>query len=171
MGPRAYTKAIMSVLQGHACVQRCQYHKHQNGVSCLSKSEQTRIHSKMEAAYGKETYKEAKAPLDTLKPGLKLTNQTALSSLEEGLEETLTLHRLGMMPMLKDSFHTTNCIENVKQSHRPTHKQRRALDQLFTASPMGASALLDTEPRLRRVKSYRYLPMLRHAIQADLGLK
>ena len=40
-------------------------------------------------------------------------NQSALGSLEEGLEETLTLHRLGMMPTLSQSFRTTNCIENV----------------------------------------------------------
>ena len=46
----------------------------------------------------------AKAALDALKPGLKLMNQSALSSLEKGFEETLTLHRMGLMPMLKDSF-------------------------------------------------------------------
>ena len=93
-----------SVLKGHACVQRCQYHKRQNVVSYLPKSEQARIRRKMEAAYGKPTYAAAKAALDALKPGLKLMNQSALSSLEKGFEETLTLHRLGLMPMLKDSF-------------------------------------------------------------------
>ena len=40
-------------------------------------------------------------------------NQSALTSLEEGLEETLTLHRLGMIPFLKRSFRTSNCIESV----------------------------------------------------------
>ncbi len=170
-GAKSLYQAVMSVLKGHACVQRCQYHKRQNVVSYLAKGEQTRIRNKMEAAYGKDTYEEAKAALKALKPGLKLMNQSALRSLEEGLEETLTLHRLGLMPMLKVSFRTTNCIENVNSLiGQLTHNVRR-----WTNSSQRhrwvATALLDIEPRLRRVRGYRYLPMLRHAIQAELGIK
>ena len=79
---------------GHACVQRCQYHKRQNVVSYLPKSEQAGVRRKLEAAYGHSTYEEARAALKALKPGLQLMNQSALRSLEEGQEETLTLHRL-----------------------------------------------------------------------------
>ena len=160
-----------SVLKGHACVQRCQYHKRQNVVSYLPKSEQARIRRKMEAAYGKPTYAAAKAALDALKPGLKLMNQSALSSLEKGFEETLTLHRLGLMPMLKDSFRTTNCIENVNSLlAQLTHNVRR-----WTNSSQRhrwvATARLDIEPRLRRVRGFHHLPMLRKAMQAELGIK
>jgi transposase-like protein len=169
-GAKGLHKAVMSVLKGHACVQRCQYHKRQNVVSYLPKSEQVRIRSKMEAAYGKQTYEEAKAALNALKPGLELMNQSALRSLEEGLEETLTLHRLGLMPMLMKSFRTTNCIENVNSLiEQLTHNVRR-----WTNSSQRhrwvATALLDIEPRLRRVKGCRYLPMLRQALQAELGI-
>ena len=150
-------------------MQRCQYHKRQNVVSYLSKSEQSGMGRKMEAAYGKPRYEAAKAALDALKPGLKLMNQSALHSLEEGMEETL--HRLGLTPMLKDSFRTTNCIENVNSLlEQLTHNVRR-----WTNSSQRhrwvATALLDIEPRLRRVKGYRHLPMLRQAIQAELGIK
>ena len=170
-GGKGLYKSVMSVLKGHACVQRCQYHKRQNVVSYLPKSEQARIRRKMEAAYGKPTYAAAKAALDALKPGLKLMNQSALSSLEEGFEETLTLHRLGLMPMLKDSFRTTNCIENVNSLlAQLTHNVRR-----WTNSSQRhrwvATALLDIEPRLRRVRGFHHLPMLRQAIQAELGTK
>ena len=104
-------------------------------------------------------------------PGLKLMNQSALSSLEKGFEETLTLHRLGLMPMLKDSFRTTNCIENVNSLlAQLTHNVRR-----WTNSSQRhrwvATALLDIEPRLRRVRGFHHLPMLRQAIQAELGIK
>ena len=170
-GAKGLYKAVMSVLKGHACVQRCQYHKRQNVVSYLSKSEQSGMGRKMEAAYGKPRYEAAKAALDALKPGLKLMNQSALHSLEEGMEETLTLHRLGLTPMLKDSFRTTNCIENVNSLlEQLTHNVRR-----WTNSSQRhrwvATALLDIEPRLRRLKGYRHLPMLRQAIQAELGIK
>ncbi len=153
-GAKGLYQAVMSVLKGHACVQRCQYHKRQNVVSYLAKGEQTRIRNKMEAAYGKDTYEEAKAALKALKPGLKLMNQSALRSLEEGQH--------GHQPQ-------TNCIENVNSLiGQLTHNVRR-----WTNSSQRhrwvATALLDIEPRLRRVRGYRYLPMLRHAIQAELG--
>ena len=161
-GAKGLYKAVMSVLKGHACVQRCQYHKRQNVVSYLSKSAQSGIGRKMEAA---------KKALAALKPSLELMNQSALHSLEEGMEETLTLHRLGLTPMLKDSFRTTNCIENVNSLlEQLTHNVRR-----WTNSSQRhrwvATALLDIEPRLRRVKGYRHLPMLRQAIQAEFGIK
>ena len=111
-----------------------------------------------------------KPPLEALKPGLQLMNQSALRSLEEGQEETLTLHRLGLMPRLKASFRTTNCIENVNSLlEQLTHNVRR-----WTNSSQRhrwvATALLDIEPRLRRVNGYHHLPMLRQAIQAELGI-
>ena len=73
-GGKGLYKAVMSVLKGHACVQRCQYHKRQNVASYLPKSEHSGIRRKMEAAYGKPTYAEAKAALEALKPGLELMN-------------------------------------------------------------------------------------------------
>ena len=169
-GGKGLYKAVRSVLKGHACVQRCPYHKRRNVCSYLPKNEQARIRRKMETAYGQPTYEEAKAALEALKPSLQLMNQSALRSLEEGLEETLTLHRLGLMPMLKDSFRTTNCIANVNGLlEQLTHNVRR-----WTNSSQRhrwvATALLDIEPRLRRVKGYRHLPILRHALQAELGI-
>ena len=170
-GAQALYNAVMSVFKGHACVHRCQYHKRQNVISYLPKGEQTRIGRKMAAAYGQVTYENAKEALDALKPGLELMNLSALHSLEEGLEETLTLHRLRLMPMLKDSFRTTNCIENVNSLlAQLTHNVRR-----WTNSSQRhrwvATALLDIEPRLHRVNGYQHLPMLRQAIQAELGIK
>ena len=169
-GAKGLYKAVMSVLKGHACVQRCQYHKRQNVVSYLAKGEQTRIRSKMEAAYGKDTYEEAKAALDALKPGLELMNQSAFSSLEEGLKETLALHRLGLMPMLGNSFRTTNCIENVNSLVAQLTNNVRRWTNSSQRHRWVATALLDIEPRLRRVKGYRYLPMLRQALRAELGI-
>ena len=44
---------------------------------------------------------------------LKPINESAVKSLEEGLEETLTLHRLGLFEELGKSLKTTNCIESL----------------------------------------------------------
>ena len=119
-------------------------------MSYLPKSEQARVRRKIEAAYNKPTYEEAKATLKALKPGLKLMNQSALKSLEEGLEETLTLHRLGLMPMLKDSFRTTNCIENVNSLLGQLTRNVRHWTNSSQRHRWAATALLDIEDRLRR---------------------
>jgi transposase-like protein len=62
------------VLKGHACVQRCQYHKRKNIESYLPKREQSRIRRKLETAYAKPTYDAARRALDALKPELELTS-------------------------------------------------------------------------------------------------
>ena len=170
-GAKGLHKAVTSVLKGHACVQRCQYHKRKNIESYLPKREQSRIRRKLETAYAKPTYDAARRALDALKPELELTNQSALHSLEEGMEETLTLHRLGLMSMLGRSFRTTNCIENVngllqQLTHNVRHWTNSAQRHRWVAT-----ALLDIEPRLRRIPGYHQLPMLRQALQAELGIK
>ena len=152
-------------------VQRCQYHKRKNIESYLPKREQSRIGRKLEAAYAKPTCNAAKKALNALKPELELTNQSALHSLEEGMEETLTLHRLGLMSMLGRSFRTTNCIENVNSllqqlTHNVRHWKNSAQRHRWVAT-----ALLDIEPRLRRIQGYHQLTMLPQTLQAELGIK
>jgi putative transposase len=94
-------------------------------------------------------------------------NASAAASLDEGIEETLTLHRLGLQVDLSVSFSTTNCIESVNA----LVEQRTAKIDYWKTSDQKqrglATALLDIEPRLRRVRGYRYLPALRRALQAS----
>jgi transposase-like protein len=82
-GAKGLYKAVMSLLKGYACVQRCQYHKRKNVVSYLPQSEQSRIRRKMEAAYGKPTHEEARSVLVALRPGLRLMNQSASTALRK----------------------------------------------------------------------------------------
>ena len=87
------------------------------------------------------------------------------------MEETLTLHRFGLMPTLGQSFRTTNCIENVNSLlQQLTHNMRRWTNSAQRHRWV-ATALLDIEPRLRRINGCRHLPMLRQALQAELGIK
>ncbi len=88
----------------------------------------------------------------------------------EGFEETLTLHRLGVYELLGQSFKTTNCIESVnalveercaKVDHWKSSNQRHR---------WLAAALLDIEPRLRRVKGYQHLGKLQTALERALNL-
>ncbi len=111
-----------------------------------------------------------KAALESLKPELKLMNQSAVASLEEGLEETLTLHRLGMLPFLKRSFRTTNCIEALNSMTGDLTRKVKRWNNSPQRHRWVAAALLDIEPRLQRVKGYKHLPLLRQALINDLNL-
>lgn len=171
-GSKGMRAAIRRIAGKQAVIQRCRWHKRENIVSYLVKSRQAGVRREIDAAYRQPTYEAAKARLIQIQNGLKRENPSAAASLEEGMEETLTLHRLGVTGALATSFATTNVLESINaQLGRLTRNVTRWRngDQ---KQRWVASALLDIEPRLRRVKGYRALPQLRAVIlreQADEG--
>ena len=169
-GSKGLHSGVTKPLQDYVLVQRCQWHKRENVLSYLGKAQQSPIRRAMQKAYDQPTYEQARAALNALKPQLALHNQSALTSLEEGLEETLTLHRLGLMPYLKMSFRTTNMLESINsQVEHLTGRVKRWSNSAQKARWL-AAALLDIEPRLRKVKGVVYLPLLRKAVQTELKL-
>ena len=96
---------------------------------------------------------------------LEKFNACAANSLLEGLEETLTIHHLGLSPELARSLSTTNCIEGVmSQVDSYTDKVDRwqNSDQILRWTGM---SLMDIEPRLHRIYGYGYLKVLRYKLQ------
>ena len=123
---------------------------------------------KIQSAYHHSTYAQAKAALRKVRAELALINASAAASLDEGLEETLTLHWLGLFRELGDSFKTTNCIENLNAL---VGQRTDKVDRWRNAEQKHrwlATALLDIEPRLRKVRGYRHLPRLRTVLQTLL---
>lgn len=166
-GAKGLRKAIQTVFGPQAVVQRCQWHKRENVVRYLPQGQQATWRRRLQQAYERPTYVEAKAALLRLRQELRPVNLSAVHSLEEGLEETLTLHRLGVFATLGISLKTTNCLESLNaQLGQMTDKvdHWRTSDQKHR---WVASALLAIEPRLRRIKGYRHLAMLRDALQAE----
>ncbi len=169
-GGKGLRSAVKKVFRGRALVQRCQWHKRENVVSYLSRSEQTQWRQRLQRAYTRPEYQEALAALEKLHTELEERNQSAAGSLTEGLEETLTLHRLGVHGVLGRSLKTTNCLESVnalveercaKVDHWKNSSQRHRW--------LG-TALVDIEPRLRKVVGYRHLPKLREALKRELEI-
>jgi transposase-like protein len=166
-GAKGLRAAVQEVF-GDVPVQRCQWHKRENVVSYLAKQDQAPWRRKLQAAYAHATYGDAKRALDRLHRELRLVNASAAASLAEGLEETLTLHRLGVFPQLGVSFKTTNLIESVMarleaRTHRIT--RWRTSDQKLRWC---AAALWTMERQFRRVKHHRHLPLLKRALESKL---
>jgi transposase-like protein len=167
-GAKGLRKAIQSVFGGCAVIQRCQWHKRENVVAHLPKGQQATWRRKLQQAYEHPRYAEAKAALGRCRQELRVLNESAVRSLDEGVEDTLTLHRLGVFPTLGVSLKTTNCLESILAlvARRTTKVTAwRTSDQ---KQRWLAAALLDIEPRLRRIKGYRALPLLRAALQAHI---
>ncbi len=168
-GSKGLRAAVGRVFHDQAIIQRCQGHKRENVVSYLPKSHQKTWRKKLQRAYEQPTYQAASQALERLKPELRLLNASAVNSLEEGLEETLTLHRLGLFTHLGISFKTTNCLESImSQVGQLTDK----VDYWKNSSQKQrwvASALLMIEPSLHRVKGYRHLDRLRDALKNEVA--
>src|SRR5574337_802660 len=170
-GAKGLRKAIQTVFGSPAMVQRCQWHKRENVLAYLPKGQRASVRRKLQAAYEQPTYEAATRALGRLRQELRLMNESAVKSLDEGFEETLTLHRLGLFPQLGVSLKTTNCLEslNALLGQRTDKVDRwRTSDQ---KQRWLAAALLDIEPRLRRIKGFRALPLLRTALHAELSGK
>ena len=144
----------------HALLQRCQLHKRRNVTAHLPQSYRDRVERKMIRAYQMTHYGDAKETLEKLHRELMELNPSAARSLAEGMEETLTVHRLGIDGLLRLTLATTNPIESafstvdricsrVKCWRRGDHRERW----------VGASLWL-AERNFRRVKGYKQLPKL-----------
>jgi putative transposase len=166
-GAKGLRAAVRDVF-GDVPVQRCQWHKRENVVSYLAKQDQPIWRRKLEAAYAHPTHGDAKRALDRLYQDLRVVNESAAASLAEGLDETLTLHRLQVFGELGVSFRSTNLIESVMarleaKTHRVT--RWRTSDQKLRWC---ASALWAAEHQFRCVKGYRHLPLLKQALHRTL---
>lgn len=160
-GSKGIASGIKTVLGNKALIQRCQWHKRENIVSYLPKKHQADFRRRLQAAYEMPTYKAAKQKLLRIRKELMLINESAANSLDEGLEETLTLHRLGVFKQLGRSFKTTNCIENINRQIDAYLKRVCRWHNSNQRRRWIASALLEISPTLNKVNGYQSLHLLR----------
>ena len=167
-GAKGLHAAVREVFGTAALVQRCQWHKRENVIAYLPDRHRATFRRKLQAAYEQPTYDKAKRALGKVRAELALLNVSAASSLDEGLEETLTLHRLGVFQQLGTSLKTTNTLESI---HARVESRTAKVDHWRNSEQKQrwlATALLDLEPRLRRIRNYRALPLLREALRRQV---
>jgi len=169
-GSKGLLAGIRKAFSGKVVTQRCQWHKRENVVAHVSKEEQPLLRKRLQRAYGRPTYAEARCELMKIRKDLEERNQSAVASLDEGFEETLMLHRLELFGLLGRSLKTTNCMESLNAL---IEQRCGRVDRWRNSSQRQrwlAAALLDIEPRLNRIAGYSHLPKLREAIKRELRL-
>jgi putative transposase len=167
-GAKALRAAIERVFGERAEVQRCQLHKRRNVKEYLPKNAQGDYDRRIRNAYAMTGYSEARAELEKIFRQLERVNPSAARSLEEGLEETLTVHRLGVGELLRRSLATTNpiesCLSTVERVARNV-KRWHGGDQPLRWT---ATGLREAERKFRRVKGYRELEILQRKLNPSL---
>jgi transposase-like protein len=167
-GSKGIYKAVKEAFGSRVSIQRCQWHKRENVISYLPKEQQKTIRGALQRAYSEPDYRKAKQRLQSIGKDLKPINKTAYNSLMEGLEETLTIQRLGLHQQLGRSFTTTNCIESINsQVEKYTKKVKRWMDseQRHRWVIMG---LVEAEAKLNRVSGYKHLNKLKEALKKEI---
>lgn len=164
-GAKGLRSAVEKVFKDKAVVQRCQWHKRENVLKYLTPDQQAEVKPKLQAAYEQPTYEAAKGALLKIRTELNTLNLSAVRSLEEGLEETLTLHRLELFEALGTSFKTTNMLESINALLGQKTDKVDCWKNSDQKHRWIATALLDIEPRLRKVKGYQHLFKLKAALK------
>ena len=153
-GGKALTKGVQSVFGENAIIQRCLVHKIRNVLENLPKNHHWRIRAQMRIAYGMNAYDDAHKALEKLLKELDNLCSPAANSLREGMEETLTLHHLGIPSTIRTVLSSTNAIENVFSTMRQhTNRVRNWKSGPGMRPRWAAAALLDSEKRFHRVKN------------------
>ena len=165
-GGKALPAAVKKYAGESAPIQRCQVHKRRNVLDHLTDEQRPSVAKKLNAAYGLEKYDAAKEALNQLHRELMDLNPSAARSLNEGLEETLTVHRLQVPLPLRKTLACTNVIEsafsivervcsNVKRWHGGDQRERWV-----------GSGLLLAEKQFRRIQGYKQIPTLLRELES-----
>ena len=159
-GGKALHKAVIDIFGKNAMIQRCQVHKKRNVLSYLPESEQANVSLQISLAYREFDYEPAKKKLDELAVSLENRYPKAASSLLEGLEETLTVHKLKIPGLLRETLSSTNPIESANSICRGIIRRVSNFKDGEMALRYAAAGFMEAEHGFRRVKGYRQLPLL-----------
>jgi len=167
-GAKALRKSIRDVFgEEHGVVQRCQLHKLRNVLDYLPDEMQLSVERSMKQAWDGASAELAERQLRRLASSLEREYPSAAESLREGLEETLTVQRLGVRGALLKTLRTTNPIENLNGSIASyTRNVKRWRGGGSMIRRWVASALCEAERRFRRVRGYREMPALINALDS-----
>jgi len=163
-GGTGLRKAIRETSGATAIVQRCQVHKRRNVLEHLPETMRPRVRRVLDEAYGLADAALAQRRLLQLAAGLEYTHPGAAASLREGLDETLTLQRLGVTGALYRTLRSTNAIENLNGlvGHFVRHVRRWQNGRMLAR--WIAAGLREAVRSFRRLRGHRDLAALVRAL-------
>ncbi len=167
-GSKALRAAIDEVF-GPVPVQRCIRHKERNVLDHLPERDRPAVKTRLRNAWASDNHALALDGLRVLAAELERSHPGAAASLGEGLEETLTLTRLGIRGRLRKTLQSTNPIESMIEIVRRTSRNVKRWQSGDMCLRWTAAGMLEAEQQFRKVIGYHDLAKLAVAIERDLA--
>lgn len=159
-GGKALSKAVKDTFGKKAVIQRCQVHKKRNVLAHLPESEQENVSKRLTMAYREFEYEKAKEKLNLLAKELEMRYPKAADSLREGLEQTLTLHRLHVPGLLRETLSNTNAMESANSVCAGVLRRVTNFKHGGMTLRHAAAGFMEAERSFHRVRGYRQIPAL-----------
>jgi transposase-like protein len=167
-GAKALRKAVRDVLGVHTPVHRCVRHKERNVLDHLPERDRAALKRRLRRAWADTDHARALDALRALAAELDRSHPGAAASLREGMEETLTLTRLGIKGSLKRTLESTNPCESMIECVRRSARNVKRWQSGDMCLRWTAAGMLEAERQFRRVIGYRDLAKLAVAVERDL---
>ena len=172
-GAKALSRAVRATFGGFALIQRCQVHKGRNIIERLDPALHAGVKKVLRQAWDSPTAEQAERVLRNLARRLDHDAPGVSASIHEGLDEMLTVIRLGLPDQLRRSLGCTNAIESLMAVLRQVCRNVKRWRDARMALRWTGTAMLEAEKSFRRLKAHKQLPILRAALlrhqQALLG--
>ena len=165
-GAKALSKAIRSTFGAHTPIQRCQIHKARNVIERLPRSLHAAVRRTLRQAWELDDADKAERLLRNLARRLDQEAPGVAASILEGLDEMLTVNRLGLPERLRRSLACTNSIENMMGTVRRVCRNVKRWRNPAMALRWTAAGMLEAAKGFRRLKAHKQLPILRAALAA-----
>jgi len=165
-GAKALTKVIRSTFGRHTPIQRCQIHKARNVIDRLPKPLHASVRKALRQAWELDDADKAERLLRNLARRIEHEAPGVAASILEGLDEMLTVNRLGLPAQLRRSLACTNSIENVMGTVRRVCRNVKRWRNAAMALRWTAAGMLEAAKGFRRLKAHKQLPILKAALAA-----
>ncbi len=166
-GAKALRKAVRDVLGVRTPVHRCVRHKERNVLEHLPERDRPAVKRRLRRAWAERDHERALGALRALAAELDRSHPGAAASLREGMEETLTLTRLGIGGSLKRTLDSTNPCESMIECVRRSARNVKRWQSGDMALRWTAAGMLEAERQFRRIIGYRDLAKLSVAIERE----
>jgi transposase-like protein len=164
-GSKGLRKAIDQTFGALALIQRCPVHKRRNVLGHLPQTARPSVKRALDEAWNANDPKRAQQLLENLARSLEQSHPGAAASLREGLEDTLTLMRLGVKGTLLQSLRSTNAIESLNDKIASyTRRVKRWQGGKMMLRWVGA-AILDAQKGFRGVRGLKDMTTLVSALE------
>ena len=170
-GAKALRKAVRDVLGVHTPVQRCVRHKERNVLGHLPERDQTSVRRRLRAAWALDDHDRALEQLRSRADELARSHPGAAASLREGIEETLTVTRLGVRGRLKRTVASTNPCESMIDTVRRVARNVKRWQNGDMCLRWTAAGMLEAEQQFRKIIGHTELAKLAVAVERDVAAK